>query len=117
MHACSLKYINSTETQLEFIYCSMSTRNPPLSLDECSEKLKIDPTEIRKCAEGPEGAKLLAQNGEKTHALKPTLHFVPWVTYDGEFTEENLHNSQSSFKTVVCNELRKNGVSSGEVSC
>lgn len=55
MQACALKYINSTELQLEFIYCAMSNKNPPQSLGECSKQLDIDATEIQKCADGPEG--------------------------------------------------------------
>lgn len=111
MHACALKYVNSTQTQLEFIHCSMSTRSPPSSLTECGTKLEIETEEISTCAEGSEGSKLLARNGERTHALVPKLYFVPWITYNGEFTEENLQNSQDNFKTVVCSELKKTGVS------
>ncbi|OXA50758.1 Gamma-interferon-inducible lysosomal thiol reductase [Folsomia candida] len=116
MHACALKYINSTQVQLDFVHCSMSTRNPPQSLTECAAKLDIvDPVEeIRTCAEGAEGSELLARNGVETHALRPKLYFVPWITYNGVFSEENLQNSQDSFKTVVCSELKKNGVSASE---
>jgi interferon gamma-inducible protein 30 len=119
MHACALKYINSTELQLDFIFCSMSTRNPPQSLTSCSTKLEIDQklsSEISTCAEGSEGSELLNRNGIQTHALKPKLYFVPWITYNGVFTAENLQNSQDNFKTVLCDELKKinNGVSPTE---
>lgn len=89
----------------------MSAKSPPQTLTECARKLDIDETEIRKCAEGLEGSQLLAINGEKTHSLVPKLYFVPWVTFNGEFTSDNLQNSQVDFKTVVCNELKTNGVS------
>lgn len=60
------------------------------------------------------GSELLAQNGEKTHALRPTLYFVPWITYNDKFTDSNLQDSQHSFKSVVCKELKNNGVSANE---
>lgn len=113
MHACAIKYLN-TSTGLDFIYCSMSKRSPPDTLDECSTQLGISPIQISQCAEGQEGSELLAANGEKTHALKPSLYFVPWITYNGKFTSENLQNSQSNFKAVVCEELGNMGVSPAE---
>jgi len=114
MHACALKYINSTELQLDFIYCSMSAKSPPTTLTECSKKLDIDEAEIRQCAEGPEGSQLLAANGEKTHSLVPKLYFVPWITYNGEFTPEKHQSSQYDFKSVICSELKVNGVTPTE---
>jgi len=117
MHACALKYIPSVESQLEFIYCSMSTRNPPESLDECAKSVAtVDGVKdkISTCAEGPEGSQLLADNGEKTHGLKTKLYFVPWITYNGEFSDDKLQNSQRNFKGVLCDELKANGVSPTE---
>jgi interferon gamma-inducible protein 30 len=115
MHACALKYIKSPEAQLDFIYCSMSAKYPPESLSDCAKTVAaVDETEIRRCAEGSEGSELLAQNGQKTHALTPKLYFVPWITYDGKFDDDKLQSSQTSFKSVVCNELKDNGVSPPE---
>jgi len=110
MHACAIKHINSTELALDFITCSMRTSYPPTSLSECSEKLGIDTTNIKACADSFEGQELLAANGKQTHALSPKLYFVPWITYNDVFTEDNLQNSQTNFNSVVCEELSSLGV-------
>jgi len=114
MHACAIKHIDSPELAMDFIRCSMSTSYPPTSLSECSQKLEIDSTKIKACSDSFEGEELLAANGNKTHALSPKLYFVPWITFNGEFTEDNLQNSQSNFKNVVCDELSTLGVNESE---
>jgi len=113
MHACAQKYIESTEKQLDFIYCSMSSQYPPSSLSACAKSVGggIDEAKIKTCAEGLEGSELLAKNGEETHALKPKVYFVPWVTYNGKFDDQKLQTSQTDFKSVVCSELGDSGVS------
>jgi len=84
------------------------------SLEECAEKLEIDTTNIKACVGGEEGNELLASNGRHTHALRPRLHFVPWIRYNKVYTEENLENSQDNFKGVLCAELKKSEVNPAE---
>jgi len=114
MHACALKHINSTELKTEFIHCSMSAKSPPKALPECAEKLEINATNIEACVGGEEGNELLAISGRQTHALRPRLHFVPWIRYNKVFTEDNLEHSQDNFKSVICAELKKSEVNPPE---
>ena len=107
MHACAIKYLTKPET-IHFVGCSMGKSYPPSSLDQCASEIGIkDSTKdkISACAESVEGDKLLAAHGEKTHSLRPTLFFVPSVTFDDVLEVEKMWQSQNDFHGVICSEL------------
>ncbi|WKX97797.1 hypothetical protein Q1695_013461 [Nippostrongylus brasiliensis] len=52
----------------------------------------LDAQEMRTCATGPRGRRLLAIAGSKTAALSPRLDFVPWIMIDGERNSDALYD-------------------------
>ncbi|CAG7724241.1 unnamed protein product, partial [Allacma fusca] len=95
VHACALKYYPETSAEA-FVNCSMSSRNPPEAGPACAQTLRLDFAPIETCIEN-DGSALLAANGNRTHSLNPPLYFVPWILYNGVFSEYDLELSQSNF--------------------
>jgi len=103
MHSCALTHLADVD-QAPFIDCSMSALYPPASGPRCAEKLGLDFTPIEACLT-TNGPQLLADNGDRTHSLNPALYYVPWLLYDGVFSEEDLDQSQVDFQSVLCEKL------------
>ncbi|XP_073705091.1 gamma-interferon-inducible lysosomal thiol reductase [Garra rufa] len=57
---------------------------------------------VMKCAKGDEGNKLMHQNALKTNALKPPHEYVPWITINGEHSDDLQNKAMSSLFTLVC---------------
>lgn len=107
MHACALKYLPAASAA-SFINCSMSASIPPAAGPYCAEKLGLDYTRVESCIV-EDGPALLAANGNRTHSLDPALYYVPWILYNGVFSESDLADSQSNFTDLICTKLGSNG--------
>ncbi|XP_072547058.1 gamma-interferon-inducible lysosomal thiol reductase [Salminus brasiliensis] len=57
---------------------------------------------IQTCVNGDEGNQLMHQNAVKTRALKPQHQYVPWVTINGEHTDDLQEKAQNSLFNLVC---------------
>ncbi|XP_044076170.1 gamma-interferon-inducible lysosomal thiol reductase isoform X2 [Siniperca chuatsi] len=57
---------------------------------------------IMSCVKGDQGKQLMHQNALKTNALNPPHQYVPWVTINGEHTEDLQDKAMSSLFTLVC---------------
>ncbi|CAG5863935.1 unnamed protein product [Menidia menidia] len=54
------------------------------------------------CVNGHVGYKLMHANAVMTRALSPAHTHVPWITFNGEYTEENEDKAMSSLFHLVC---------------
>ena len=104
LHSCAIKHY-STSDALDFVRCSMASRYPPDAGPECSKDLGLDYSKIETCLSSGEGHELLATNGRKTNSLSPSLYFVPWIVYDGKWTEEDMEMSLMDAQSVVCEKI------------
>lgn len=57
---------------------------------------------LMECVKGDQGKKLMHENAVKTNALKPPHEYVPWITINGEHTEELQNKAMSSLFSLVC---------------
>nr|E7E2N8.1 RecName: Full=Gamma-interferon-inducible lysosomal thiol reductase; Flags: Precursor [Carassius auratus]ADU02196.1 gamma-interferon-inducible lysosomal thiol reductase [Carassius auratus] len=57
---------------------------------------------VMKCVTGDEGNKLMHQNALKTNALKPPHEYVPWITINGEHTDDLQDKATNSLFNLVC---------------
>uniref|UniRef100_A0A9J7XWC8 Gamma-interferon-inducible lysosomal thiol reductase n=3 Tax=Cyprinus carpio TaxID=7962 RepID=A0A9J7XWC8_CYPCA len=57
---------------------------------------------VMKCVTGDEGNKLMHQNALKTNALKPPHQYVPWITINGEHTDDLEDKAMNSLFNLVC---------------
>ncbi|XP_066534109.1 gamma-interferon-inducible lysosomal thiol reductase [Hoplias malabaricus] len=59
-------------------------------------------TEIESCVNGDEGNKLMHENAVRTGALQPPHQYVPWITINGEHTEDLQAKALDSLFMLVC---------------
>ncbi|XP_042589336.1 gamma-interferon-inducible lysosomal thiol reductase-like isoform X2 [Cyprinus carpio] len=57
---------------------------------------------IESCTRGEFGHRLMHQNAVKTQALKPAHTHVPWITFNGEYTNEWEDKAMSTLFNIVC---------------
>lgn len=62
----------------------------------------MDWASILECRDSGSGDILLAENGDRTHAVTPTITFIPTITYDNVYDAELQNNSLVDFLSTVC---------------
>ncbi|KAJ8985067.1 hypothetical protein NQ317_019750 [Molorchus minor] len=109
-HSCVLSMNNEAQTNVDIIDCIMRTRNPSLltNVESCARKFKVDDNginRIRSCSSSEEGERLLAENGDKTWKLEPSISFVPTVVYNDVYDKNSQDQSLIDFVAVVCSKI------------
>jgi len=102
MQACAIKYNPSQQKIVPFVHCVMTAGNPPNSGKQCAEKTGLDWNQISQCAEGAEGESLLHDMGVKTDTQKPRIHFIPWITINGDNSDTVQDQALSNLQSLVC---------------
>lgn len=84
-----------------------------LILFQCALQVGVESfTPISDCFNN-DGDEILAQLGDQTHAVEPTITFVPTIVYDDVFNQNLQDNSLTDFAGVACAQLS----SSAPASC
>ncbi|XP_030640094.1 gamma-interferon-inducible lysosomal thiol reductase [Chanos chanos] len=108
MEACILNATN--EMAFPIIYCMESSSDvlaaaqPCLQLHTSSVKWET----IESCSRGNAGHNLVHANALKTQALRPAHTHVPWVTFNGGYSQEWEDRAMSTLFNLVCS-LYKGG--------
>lgn len=68
---------------------------------QCADTVGIDFSKVEECIE-TEGDDILADLGDQTHSVEPTITFVPTVIYNDVYNQELQDLSLVDFKGVVC---------------
>ncbi|XP_057696272.1 gamma-interferon-inducible lysosomal thiol reductase-like isoform X2 [Corythoichthys intestinalis] len=103
IEACIL-YL-SGPTAFQTIYCMESAADVLSAAQPCLQMHApaVSWVSVDSCVKGGLGRKLMHDNAVMTRALSPPHTHVPWVTFNGEFTEEYEDKAMSSLFTLVCN--------------
>merc|ERR1712013_20255 len=84
-HACAARYITDEDAKLEYIKCMINDNyNPPRAALRCSQEVSVPWADISTCAKGREGNMLHKLAGDRTHALRPKVTFIPTIELDSE---------------------------------
>ncbi|QQP38189.1 Gamma-interferon-inducible lysosomal thiol reductase [Caligus rogercresseyi] len=98
VHACSAKYIESQSSLINFVACPTTRESFVLEKTrELGPHSKVFPN--------IEGQRLLAEAGEKTNALNPSLTFVPTNNQNALFTNlmEEVCKAYTGTPNPACN--------------
>ncbi|XP_034742813.1 gamma-interferon-inducible lysosomal thiol reductase [Etheostoma cragini] len=96
--------MNMTDVAYQIIYCMESSTDVVKAGESCVNLYSPTLTweSVMKCVKGDVGNQLMHQNALKTEALKPPHQYVPWVTINGEHTEDLQNKAMNSLFTLVC---------------
>ncbi|XP_051990350.1 gamma-interferon-inducible lysosomal thiol reductase-like [Xyrauchen texanus] len=86
------------------IFCMESGTDVLKAAQPCLGIYKPDITwdSIMECVKGDLGNKLMHENAMKTDALKPSHQYVPWITINGEHSEDLQDKAMNSLFSLVC---------------
>jgi interferon gamma-inducible protein 30 len=70
---------------------------------QCGTQLNIPLDNVLKCAKTRIGNGLEHQMAVKTDMLQPTHTYVPWVTVNGNHTEQIQQQAQNDLIGLICN--------------
>lgn len=72
---------------------------------QCAKRIDLNITQLKSCSNGKEGDALLAQYGDQTLNLEPSISFVPTIIYNDIYDQEDQWRSLTDFVAVVCDKI------------
>ena len=69
---------------------------------QCAEKTQIDYSKIDACTKSKLGNQLQHINAVKTEILQPPHKYVPWITVNGQHTEDMQEQAQQDLIKLIC---------------
>jgi interferon gamma-inducible protein 30 len=69
---------------------------------QCAEKTQIDYSKIDACTQNKLGNQLQHANALRTDNLQPPHKYVPWVTVNGDHTEQMEDEAVSDLVKLIC---------------
>lgn len=102
LQTCGLTRLSDNRKQVEFVNCVMSSKDPSKPDDKCVTDAGLDPSDMTACETGLEGQVLQAGMGFRT---LPHIPFVPRISFNGVFDDQDQDNGQENLLLVVCEKL------------
>ncbi|XP_061587205.1 gamma-interferon-inducible lysosomal thiol reductase [Cololabis saira] len=97
-------FLNMSRMAFPIIFCMESSADVIKAAESCVQLYdpQLSMEKVKACVSGDQGNQLMHQNALQTGALNPPHKYVPWVTINGEHTEELQNKAMSSLFTLVC---------------
>ncbi|XP_010895802.1 gamma-interferon-inducible lysosomal thiol reductase [Esox lucius] len=104
IEACILHSVGLFSGAFHVINCMESAVNVLSAAQPCLQLYA--PTvmwdSVMSCVDGELGFQLMHENALKTSALRPAKTYVPWLTVNGEHTDDIQNKAMSSLFNLVC---------------
>ncbi|XP_074523762.1 gamma-interferon-inducible lysosomal thiol reductase [Halichoeres trimaculatus] len=102
IEACIIHLTGHSAFQI--IYCMESSTDVLNAAKPCLQLYapSVSWSSVDSCVKRGQGNQLMHANAAMTRALSPAHTHVPWVTFNGEYTEENEDKGMSSLFQLVC---------------
>lgn len=109
VHACVAEIVRDSATKLNVIACMIRDNMIPKdAFARCAKDYSLeDVQKVKDCYSNPHGAELLKVHGERTHALRPKVSFIPTITLDGD--QRRQANVLKDLRSEVCAVLSGKG--------
>uniref|UniRef100_A0A3Q2ZTB3 Gamma-interferon-inducible lysosomal thiol reductase n=2 Tax=Kryptolebias marmoratus TaxID=37003 RepID=A0A3Q2ZTB3_KRYMA len=103
IQACIIHFTGNP-LSLQIIYCMESSADVLNATQPCLQLYapSVSWSSVDSCVNGRLGYQLMHGYAVMTRALNPVHTHVPWVTFDGEYTQENEDKAASSLFHLVC---------------
>ncbi|UJR08894.1 hypothetical protein I4U23_013148 [Adineta vaga] len=103
IHACLINFYPQSEQHMPFIYCMESTEGEMETVaTECAQKSAVDYDQITACTHSRLGNQLQHEYAVQTENLQPPHQYVPWITLNGEHTEDMQKQAEKDLIGLIC---------------
>merc|ERR1712055_16759 len=102
MHACAHLSISDFDLEMDFVKCTLESDYPANAGPQCAAISNVDWTPIESCWNSRDGEEALHDVAVKQEQLNPSLYFVPWITVNDYFSEDQVGDCQTDMMAVVC---------------
>lgn len=105
IETCAVHLLPHPKQFMPYIHCIES--DPTLAnAQKCAKDLQIEWAPISACYNGSEGNILEHQMAQRTDALQPKHHYVPWLVIDGVHTERMQTDAQVDLMEFLCDHFK-----------
>ncbi|XP_071851125.1 gamma-interferon-inducible lysosomal thiol reductase-like isoform X2 [Apostichopus japonicus] len=101
LETCTLHF-EKFPTAFDIIHCAEVATFPIDAYSKCVTKFGADFDQINECAKGDLGNQLEHEMALQTAALVPPHKYVPWVTVNGDHTEDMEKKAEADLLSLVC---------------
>ncbi|CAF2982296.1 unnamed protein product [Rotaria sp. Silwood2] len=103
IHTCVLNFYPKSEQHMPFIYCMESTDGDVETVaTQCAQKSTIDYDQITACTHSRLGNQLQHVYAVQTENLQPPHQYVPWITLNGEHTDDMQKQAEKDLIELIC---------------
>jgi len=103
IETCAIEVCGGVNVSFPFIACmEMSHESINKSATQCAKQHGVDLSTVLDCVVSPVGNRLEHEMGVKTDKLDPPHSSVPWVTLNGEHTDDIEERAESDLLGLVC---------------
>ncbi|XP_063311655.1 gamma-interferon-inducible lysosomal thiol reductase isoform X1 [Pelobates fuscus] len=104
IEACLMYFLKNVDDYFTVIFCMEYSGNVSMIFETCLTAFNpaLSSKQVRECASGDLGNKLMHQNALKTGSLKPPHQYVPWIVLNGEHTDDIQNRAQNALFNLVC---------------
>ncbi|XP_059145725.1 gamma-interferon-inducible lysosomal thiol reductase-like, partial [Physella acuta] len=103
IETCAIALVQKIEVYFPFINCIEDSDLSPLSAaKQCAQQFPVPLDSILNCSRSTVGNNLEHQMALQTEALQPPHTSVPWVTLNGEHTEEIETAAETDLVKLIC---------------
>ncbi|CAF2144962.1 unnamed protein product [Rotaria magnacalcarata] len=107
IHTCVIASYLETQQHMPFIYCMDSIVDDVEKVArQCAQNTSIDFEKVANCTNSRMGNQLQHVYATQTEHTKPTQAFVPWVTLNGNHTEEIQDLAETDLIALICDTYR-----------
>lgn len=103
IQTCSLFLYPKMSDSFPFILCMTSSNDSSVhSAPNCAKEAGLNYVNLVNCAKSSKGNALEHMMALKTDALVPPHQFVPWVTLNGEHTDDIENQAENNLIKLIC---------------
>lgn len=104
LHTCVIHNNPKTDDHLPFVLCMEGNNVDDIqtSAKKCGLKYNVSIDEMEKCMYSRLGNDLQHKMAERTSNLNPPHKYVPWITVNGQHTEEIQKQAEKDLADLIC---------------
>lgn len=105
IQTCAIAMTSARYRSLEYVNCMSVSKSPLDVAQACAGAIGLNWKIIDRCVKSKLGSLLFYKMGQKTWALVPHIHYVPYIEVDGRHNKLFQEEAMSNLFGLVCSRL------------